>query len=124
MGINITNSLYSPLRYPGGKGKLSNYIQLLVEYNLLTDGHYVEPYAGGASVATRIRRLDEMAEIIIFEKGPHVSFSNCSLPFHLSGIVESSDELGNAFQLLGNAALAGKWLQEYHFRLGRIMSRA
>lgn len=49
--------------------------------------------AGGASVATRIRRLDEMAEIIIFEKGPHVSFSNCSLPFHLSGIVESSDEL-------------------------------
>ena len=51
MGINITNSFYSPLRYPGGKGKLSNYIQLLVEYNLLTDGHYVEPYAGGASVA-------------------------------------------------------------------------
>ena len=49
--------------------------------------------AGGASVATRIRRLDEMAEITIFEKGPHVSFSNCSLPFHLSGIVESSDEL-------------------------------
>lgn len=51
MGINITNNFYSPLRYPGGKGKLSNYIQLLVEYNLLTDGHYVEPYAGGASVA-------------------------------------------------------------------------
>ena len=39
-------------------------------------------------------------------------------------LLESSDELGNAFQLLGNAALAGKWLQEYHFRLGRIMSRA
>lgn len=51
MGINLTNNLYSPLRYPGGKGKLSHYIQLLVEYNLLTDGHYVEPYAGGASVA-------------------------------------------------------------------------
>ncbi len=44
--------------------------------------------AGGASVAARIRRLDEHAEIIMFEKGPNVSFSNCSLPFHLSGIVE------------------------------------
>lgn len=49
--------------------------------------------AGGASVAARARRLDESAEIIIFEKGPHVSFSNCSLPFHLSGIVEDSESL-------------------------------
>lgn len=49
--------------------------------------------AGGASVAARARRLDESAEIIMFEKGPHVSFSNCSLPFHLSGIVENSDDL-------------------------------
>lgn len=49
--------------------------------------------AGGASVATRVRRLDEAAQIIMFEKGPHVSFSNCSLPFHLSGMVETADEL-------------------------------
>lgn len=49
--------------------------------------------AGGASTAARIRRLDEKAEIIMFEKGPNVSFSNCSLPFHLSGIVENSDKL-------------------------------
>lgn len=49
--------------------------------------------AGGASVAARVRRLDEQAEIIIFEKGPHVSFSNCSLPYHLSGIVENSQQL-------------------------------
>src|SRR5690606_36036019 len=49
--------------------------------------------AGGATAAARIRRLDEHAEIIMFEKGPHVSFSNCSLPFHLSGIVEESDDL-------------------------------
>jgi len=49
--------------------------------------------AGGASVAARIRRLDEHVEIIMFEKGPNVSFSNCSLPFHLSGIVEKSDKL-------------------------------
>jgi len=49
--------------------------------------------AGGASSAARIRRLDEKAEIIMFEKGPHVSFSNCSLPFHLSGIIEDEEDL-------------------------------
>ncbi|BAM48459.1 FAD-dependent oxidoreductase [Amphibacillus xylanus] len=49
--------------------------------------------AGGASVAARVRRLDERAEIIMFEKGPHVSFSNCSLPYHLSGIIEDSEKL-------------------------------
>lgn len=49
--------------------------------------------AGGASAAARIRRLDESAEVIMFEKGPHVSFSNCSLPYHLSGIVEDSEKL-------------------------------
>ncbi|MBE3568909.1 MAG: FAD-dependent oxidoreductase [Bacillales bacterium] len=49
--------------------------------------------AGGASAAARVRRLDESAEIIMFEKGPHVSFSNCSLPYHLSGIVENSSDL-------------------------------
>lgn len=49
--------------------------------------------AGGASVAARVRRLDEHAEIIMFDKGPHISFSNCSLPYHLSGIVENSESL-------------------------------
>ncbi len=49
--------------------------------------------AGGASAAARARRIDETAEIIMFERGPHVSFSNCSLPYHLSGVVENSDWL-------------------------------
>ena len=49
--------------------------------------------AGGASAAARIRRLDEHCEIIMFERGPDVSFSNCSLPFHLSGIVPKEDDL-------------------------------
>ncbi|WP_079710723.1 FAD-dependent oxidoreductase [Paraliobacillus ryukyuensis] len=49
--------------------------------------------AGGASVAARVRRLDEEAEIIMFEKGPHVSFSNCALPYHLSGEIEDSNKL-------------------------------
>ncbi|MGX6977687.1 FAD-dependent oxidoreductase [Vagococcus elongatus] len=49
--------------------------------------------AGGASAAARIRRIDEFAEIVMFERGPFVSFSNCALPFHLSGIVEESENL-------------------------------
>lgn len=49
--------------------------------------------AGGASAAARLRRNSEEDDIIMFEKGPHVSFSNCSLPYHLSGMVENSDDL-------------------------------
>lgn len=49
--------------------------------------------AGGASAAARLRRLSEIDEIIMFERGPHVSFSNCSLPYHLSGIVPTADKL-------------------------------
>lgn len=49
--------------------------------------------AGGASAAARLRRHSEDDKIIIFEKGPHVSFSNCSLPYYLSGVVENSDDL-------------------------------
>ena len=49
--------------------------------------------AGGASVAARARRLDEQAEIIMFEKGPHVSFSNCALPYYLSRTVQVSSAL-------------------------------
>ena len=49
--------------------------------------------AGGASAAARVRRLDAQAEIVMFERGEHVSFSNCCLPYHLSGTVASSDAL-------------------------------
>ena len=49
--------------------------------------------AGGASAATRLRRLSEEDEIIVFERGPHVSFSNCALPYHLSGVISTADKL-------------------------------
>ena len=49
--------------------------------------------AGGASAAARLRRLSEEDEIIMFEKGPHVSFSNCALPYHLSGLIDEADRL-------------------------------
>ncbi|EOD00976.1 FAD-dependent oxidoreductase [Caldisalinibacter kiritimatiensis] len=49
--------------------------------------------AGGASAAARLRRLNEEDKVIIFERDPHVSFSNCCLPYHLSGTVEESESL-------------------------------
>lgn len=49
--------------------------------------------AGGASAAARLRRLNESDEIIMFERGPHVSFSNCALPYYLSGTIDSVNKL-------------------------------
>ena len=49
--------------------------------------------AAGASTAARLRRLTEDAEILMFERGEHVSFSNCALPYFLGGVIESSDDL-------------------------------
>lgn len=49
--------------------------------------------AGGMSAATRLRRLQEDAEIIILEKGPYVSFANCGLPYYVSGEIEKRENL-------------------------------
>ena len=49
--------------------------------------------AGGASTAARLRRLSGEDEIVMFERGPHVSFSNCCLPYHLGGLVPDAERL-------------------------------
>lgn len=49
--------------------------------------------AGGASAATRARRLNEDAEIILFEKDEHVSFANCGMPYHVGGEIEDRGKL-------------------------------
>lgn len=49
--------------------------------------------AGGASAAARVRRLDPHARIVVLERGEHVSFSNCALPYHLGGVVPDADSL-------------------------------
>lgn len=49
--------------------------------------------AGGASAAARARRVDESAEIHIFERGPYISFANCGLPYYIGGEIESRDKL-------------------------------
>ena len=49
--------------------------------------------AGGASTATRLRRLDESLEIVIFEKGEYVSFANCGLPYYIGDIIQNRESL-------------------------------
>ena len=49
--------------------------------------------AGGMSAATRMRRLDADAEIIVFEKSGHVSYANCGLPYFVGGVIEEEDAL-------------------------------
>ncbi|MCD8017655.1 MAG: hypothetical protein LUE97_07670 [Oscillospiraceae bacterium] len=49
--------------------------------------------AAGASAATRARRMDDSAEIIVIEKGSYVSFANCGLPYYVGGDIPQRDNL-------------------------------
>jgi NADPH-dependent 2,4-dienoyl-CoA reductase/sulfur reductase-like enzyme/rhodanese-related sulfurtransferase len=49
--------------------------------------------AGGASCAARLRRLDETAEIVVFDRGPHVSFANCGLPYFVGNVIAEERQL-------------------------------
>jgi NADPH-dependent 2,4-dienoyl-CoA reductase/sulfur reductase-like enzyme/rhodanese-related sulfurtransferase len=49
--------------------------------------------AGGASAAARLRRLDETAEIIMFERGSYISFANCGLPYYIGGEIQNREDL-------------------------------
>jgi NADPH-dependent 2,4-dienoyl-CoA reductase/sulfur reductase-like enzyme/rhodanese-related sulfurtransferase len=49
--------------------------------------------AAGMSCAARLRRLDEQAQIVVFEKDEHVSFANCGLPYHIGGVIRERERL-------------------------------
>lgn len=49
--------------------------------------------AGGATAAARLRRLDEHAEIIMFERGEHISYANCGLPYYIGGVIPKRQSL-------------------------------
>ena len=49
--------------------------------------------AGGATAAARIRRLDEQAEIVVFERSGYISYANCGLPYYIGGVIEDASEL-------------------------------
>ena len=66
--------------------------------------------AGGASCAARLRRLDEKAEILMVERGPFVSYANCGLPYHISGVIakEASLMVANEQVFRGNFAIEAR----------------
>lgn len=49
--------------------------------------------AVGAGVAAKVRRMDERSEIVVFERGPHVSFANCGLPYYVGGVISAREKL-------------------------------
>ncbi|MGH7840030.1 MAG: DNA adenine methylase [Candidatus Binataceae bacterium] len=64
---------FTPLRYPGGKGKLASFVKKLIELNRLSDGEYVEPYAGGAAIAL---------ELLFQEYVSHIHINDISRPVY------------------------------------------
>jgi DNA adenine methylase len=77
---------YSPLRYPGGKGRLSGFVQRILEENRLLDGHYVEPYAGGAAVALSLL-LMEYASVV------HINDINRPVCAFWKAVLDETDPL-------------------------------
>jgi DNA adenine methylase len=77
---------FSPLRYPGGKGRLAPFVQALFERNNLVDGHYVEPYAGGAAVAL---------SLLLLEYASRIHINDISKPVYLfwKAVLEDTDAL-------------------------------
>lgn len=79
-------NFYSPLRYPGGKGKVADYFKQVFKDNLLYDGVYVEPYAGGASVALSLLFNEYASKIIIND-------IDCSIFSFWHSVLNRTDEL-------------------------------
>lgn len=73
MAIEVEQRFPSPLRYPGGKGKLANYVKLIFLENGLVGREYVEPYAGGASVALALLFEEYASHIHINDLNPSVA---------------------------------------------------
>ncbi|MGL5741778.1 MAG: DNA adenine methylase [Legionella sp.] len=65
-------AFYTPLRYPGGKGKLSYYVKAIIEKNELFDEHYLEPFAGGAGVALELLIQEYVRKIHINDIDPAI----------------------------------------------------
>lgn len=68
-----SSSFFTPLRYPGGKGKLGEYVKSIITANGLEDGYYAEPYAGGAGVALELLFHEYVTHIYINDICPSVA---------------------------------------------------
>jgi DNA adenine methylase len=95
-------SSFSPLRYPGGKGRLAAYLAEVVELNGLQKGHYVEPFAGGAGVALELLLREKIAHIHINDIDPSI------YAFWKSAIYES-DEFAD--RIMSTVVSVDTWLR-------------
>lgn len=106
----MTSPLHpSPLRYPGGKRKVANYVKLLFRSNDLLDGHYAEPYAGGASVAL---------SLLFGEYASHVHINDLDPAVHdfWHSVLHETESL---CQLVASAQLT---IDEWHRQRGVLFS--
>jgi DNA adenine methylase len=76
----------TPLRYPGGKSKLANFMRLIIEENNLINGHYVEPYAGGAGIAFHLLFSGYVTHV-------HINDLNKSIYAFWKIVLEDTDNL-------------------------------
>jgi len=81
----MADRYHSPLRYPGGKGKLLNFVKELIVHNNLTSKSYSEPYAGGAGVAIGLLLDDYVSEI-------HINDIDKGIYYFWLSILEDTDE--------------------------------
>jgi len=77
---------FTPLRYPGGKGKLAAFLKNLIEVNRLSDGEYVEPYAGGAAVALELLFQEYVTRI-------HINDISRPVTAFWKSVLDHTDEL-------------------------------
>ena len=85
MTIKYNHSFLSPLRYPGGKGGLANFMKVVVSNNSLLDGDYVEIYAGGAGVAWSLLFEEYVRRV-------HINDVNKSLVAFWRSVLNNNDE--------------------------------
>jgi DNA adenine methylase len=86
MALAVEQRFVSPLRYPGGKGKLSGFIKLFMLENGLVGSEYVEPYAGGAAVALSLLYENYASHI-------HINDLNRSVSTFWRAVLAHTDEL-------------------------------
>jgi len=79
-------SFNTPLRYPGGKGRLTQYMGRVIELNGLTDGHYAEPFAGGAGIAISLLFLEYIRKV-------HLNDVNESVNAFWASVLDHTEDL-------------------------------
>lgn len=84
---------HSPLRYPGGKGKLSGYFESLVSANGLDGGTYVEPFAGGAGVATSLLAGGKVSKIVLNDADRSIYALWYSVKHYGNELIEAIDSI-------------------------------